>query len=211
MITYQCPKCDHPMSAPDAVAGQKETCPACRNVSIVPSPSAEVNPVAESADPTATTVVMAQPGYGSTVVWHGVPSWKGHLRRYILCVVVLAICIAWAVVWTGSDRDLPALAVVGPMFLPIVIMAVSEIVRRFTRYTVTDQVVSLKTGILSRHVQELPVSQLRQMRIAQSLLDRVLMVGNISFATSATGDIEMTWRGVKHPNDVRDLVRQYMD
>lgn len=209
MITYQCPKCDHPISVPDTLAGGKETCSSCGNVSVVPAESAD--PATAQFSAAATTVVMAQPGYGSTVVWHGVPSWKGHLRRYILCVVLLVICIIWAVFWAASQRDLPTLAVVGPMLLPILVMAVSEIVRRFTRYTVTDQVVSLKTGILSRHIQELPVSQLRQMRIAQSLLDRVLMVGTISFATSATGDIEMTWRGVKHPNDVRDLVRQYMD
>ena len=40
MIYYGCPKCETPMSSPESMAGQKDICPNCDNVCIVPQPQA---------------------------------------------------------------------------------------------------------------------------------------------------------------------------
>jgi len=39
MINFHCPKCNDWLSVPDSLIGNKETCPNCQNVCIVPNPS----------------------------------------------------------------------------------------------------------------------------------------------------------------------------
>ena len=41
MICYHCPKCNESLSYPDSMSGEKETCPACGNVSFIPFKTAE--------------------------------------------------------------------------------------------------------------------------------------------------------------------------
>jgi rRNA maturation protein Nop10 len=41
MIEFKCPKCKEPLSAPDSLVGENETCPKCGNVTIVPNPPPE--------------------------------------------------------------------------------------------------------------------------------------------------------------------------
>ena len=46
MIYYGCPNCGAPMQSPDSMAGQKEKCPECGNVTIVPKPQQATPPPA---------------------------------------------------------------------------------------------------------------------------------------------------------------------
>jgi len=62
MISFRCPKCNNWLNVPESVAGSKETCPTCANVSIVPGiPTAPepAMPVTRGADPISTGVVRA--------------------------------------------------------------------------------------------------------------------------------------------------------
>lgn len=36
MIYYGCPKCEAPMSSPESLVGEPQTCPQCGNVTMVP-------------------------------------------------------------------------------------------------------------------------------------------------------------------------------
>lgn len=50
MISVRCPKCSEPFEAPDSLAGQTESCPACSNVCVIPAPAPAV-PAPQPARP----------------------------------------------------------------------------------------------------------------------------------------------------------------
>jgi hypothetical protein len=66
VITYTCPSCEFSMQSPDSMAGGKEACPACGNVTIVPhqipvpKPKSPIPrmPTTEAAQPATITVKM---------------------------------------------------------------------------------------------------------------------------------------------------------
>ncbi len=76
MIDFKCPKCGGKMEVPDSLAGGSETCPACYNVIIVPSPHYRQQGFAVSiaaGSPNPSAPVVAPP-----IEWTGE---KTFLRR----------------------------------------------------------------------------------------------------------------------------------
>jgi len=75
-------------------------------------------------------------------------------------------------------------------------------------YALTQNVVSSKTGILFRSGQELPVKGIREIRVYQTLLHRILGIGRITMATAAHAGVEMTWIGVENPWQVKKMITE---
>lgn len=62
-------------------------------------------------------------------------------------------------------------------------------------------------GLLSKNYTEINMGSVRTVRVHQSLLQRVLGAGDLVIFT--TGDEpELAVRGLPHPNDIRDHIRQ---
>lgn len=62
-------------------------------------------------------------------------------------------------------------------------------------------------GLLSKNYTEINMNSIRTVRVHQSLLQRILDAGDLVIFT--TGDEpELAVRGLPHPNDIRDHIRQ---
>jgi uncharacterized membrane protein YdbT with pleckstrin-like domain len=70
-----------------------------------------------------------------------------------------------------------------------------------------DRVV-LEKGILSKHIKELFISDIRTIDTQQSLLQRIFGIGNIMIATSGTSGYEDVALGLPDPLSIKDLVLQ---
>lgn len=211
MINYRCPKCNDQMSVPSSLAGQTETCPSCGNVAIVPplvaEPPAAPDRVRAPVPPAAPSAALGE----GRVLWSGTPSWKGYVGSYIACgVLFLVFCVVAAILVFAAPGVPETILGLGLPLLPIVIVARTELYRRFTQYKLTEQILWVQTGVLSRNTQELPVAHVNEIQVAQGFIDRILSVGRICFSTASTSGIEMTWVGIDSPAKVRDLVRQYI-
>ncbi len=44
--------------------------------------------------------------------------------------------------------------------------------------------------------------------MSQGLLERILGVGSVSVASAGTGEVDVTFFGLKNPTTIRDLVRK---
>jgi len=66
--------------------------------------------------------------------------------------------------------------------------------------------VTLRRGILSRCERELFMRDIRSIDIDQSLLGRIVNIGNLTISTAATQDADEKVEGIPDPQKIRDLI-----
>jgi uncharacterized membrane protein YdbT with pleckstrin-like domain len=76
-----------------------------------------------------------------------------------------------------------------------------------TRYLVTLDSVVEEHGLLSKTSSEIRIHDIRNIVVKQSILDRILMMGNISFSSAAGTGVEVKFHKVAKPNTLKVLVR----
>jgi uncharacterized membrane protein YdbT with pleckstrin-like domain len=80
-------------------------------------------------------------------------------------------------------------------------------VRRIaTVYTITNQRLRIKRGILAKRIQQTRIDRVQNVNTDQSVLERVLRVGTVDFDTAGTDDSDFTFAGVSSPSRVVEAV-----
>jgi uncharacterized membrane protein YdbT with pleckstrin-like domain len=78
-----------------------------------------------------------------------------------------------------------------------------------TRLVVTDRRTVLRRGLLGRSTNEVMHIHVRNIRIRQSLFQRLTRVGEIGISSSGQADIEIFVAGIPNPYDVKSVIDNY--
>jgi uncharacterized membrane protein YdbT with pleckstrin-like domain len=137
------------------------------------------------------------------VIFDGHPSWRGTLSFYARGVVGAAVGsgIAALVTTLGSGFSL-ATTVVVFLVLSVLVILGGFLYRMTTTYTITNQRLTIRRGMLSRHLQQTRVERVQNVNVDQSLVDRLVRVGQVDFDTAGADDSDFTFRGVANPDAV---------
>ena len=76
------------------------------------------------------------------------------------------------------------------------------------KLTVTNERTILRRGILSKHINEVYHSDIRNVQIFQSFLHRIFGVGTISIASAGSGEAEIVVAGMRTPAKVKAILDQ---
>lgn len=134
---------------------------------------------------------------GEEIVFEGHPSWRGVLSFYVKglgAALVIGLIVLLAV---STGAGIAAFAIV--MALAIVAGLVK---RMATRYAITTERLNIRTGILSKHIQQTNIDRVQNVNTEQTFLDRLLRVGAVDFDTAGTDDSDFTFRGVSNPSGI---------
>ncbi len=77
-----------------------------------------------------------------------------------------------------------------------------------TNYTITDRRLHIKRGIVSRTIQETRLERVQNVNYSQTVVQRMLQVGDVDFDTAAGDDYNFVFNGVADPGDVVHMVDQ---
>jgi len=140
---------------------------------------------------------------GERVVFEGHPSWRSILSFYLrgLLVALAAVAVAALVTAIGGGVDVAVVAIVAVLALACVVVA-GIVVRITTTYTITNQRLHIRRGIVSRREQQTRLERVQNVNTAQSPLDRLMRVGRVEFDTAGSDDFEFTFIGVGNPSAV---------
>jgi uncharacterized membrane protein YdbT with pleckstrin-like domain len=149
---------------------------------------------------------------GETLIWKGHPSWKALLLYYLKWTLVSLIPVA---VWVVLDRAMSS----PPSALIFVAVTVAGLVltyvigwikRSTTRYSVTDDRIHIRTGIVSRREHSTQLGRIQNVNVTQSLFQRLLGIGDVDWDTAGTEVIssDFTFRGVDDPSQLARIVDQ---
>ena len=136
---------------------------------------------------------------GEHIIFEGHPSWRAILSFYIKGL--LGALVIGAIGWLAGSVGLGILIAAG---LFVVVVIVGFIKRIATTYSITNQRLRIRRGLISRNVQETRVDRIQNVNSRQTVLERLLGVGTVDFETAGGADYDFTFRGVSDP---RELVR----
>ena len=141
-------------------------------------------------------------------MFQGHPSWRSIIAFYIkgLFVVLIAafvVAIVTNITGDGTDSSLVTLvAVVG-----VAVIVLAGFIKRVTvHYTITTRRLHIKRGIISREIQETRLERVQNVNYDQSVLQRLLQVGDVDFDTAAGDDYNFIFAGVANPDEVVEQV-----
>jgi uncharacterized membrane protein YdbT with pleckstrin-like domain len=145
---------------------------------------------------------------GEQVMFEGHPSWRSILDFYVKGLLVVALCafvvdIVSGIGDGGADTGLVWLVAIVGVAL---VLLVGFIKRIATSYTITNRRLHIKRGIVSRDVQETRLERVQNVNYNQSVIQRVLQIGDVDFDTAAGDDYNFVFAGVAEPADVVEQV-----
>jgi uncharacterized membrane protein YdbT with pleckstrin-like domain len=147
---------------------------------------------------------------GETVIFEGHPSWRSILAFYLkgLLALVVVAALAGLVSRLAEDEVKVGWVVVVALVALVVVVVGGYLKRMATRYTITNQRLVIRRGILSRAEQHSRIDRIQNVTTQQSVLQRLLRVGTVEFDTAAGEDDELKFSGVAEPHGVVEAVRQ---
>jgi uncharacterized membrane protein YdbT with pleckstrin-like domain len=140
---------------------------------------------------------------GEHLIFEGHPSWRSILGFYFKGLV-LAIVVA-GIVLVATDSG-PAVG--AGIALLVVVLVAGYVKRLFTTYTITDQRLHIRRGIVSRAEQQTLVNRVQNVNTHQSVIQRMLVIGTVDFDTAAGDDFDFQFAGVAKPHDVVEAVHR---
>ena len=145
---------------------------------------------------------------GERVLYEGHPSWRSILDFYvkgIALTAVLALLVGLATSLGDDGADAGLVTIVALVGVALTIL-VGFIKRVATSYTITNRRLHIKRGIVSRTIQETRLERVQNVNYNQSVLQRILQVGDVDFDTAAGDDYNFVFAGVAEPADVVHMV-----
>ena len=145
------------------------------------------------------------------VVWSGTPSQKSNLGLFALCALVAIVLLASATKFSGAAHTL----VLALLLLPIGIATWRWLVTAGMQYTLTDQRLILRRGVLSRSTDFVELYRVKDSHFTQSFVERVLGLGTIRLRTTQDSAPVVDLGGMNAPeplwNQIRTLVETRRD
>jgi uncharacterized membrane protein YdbT with pleckstrin-like domain len=144
------------------------------------------------------------PEPGELVFFHGHPSWRSILSFYVkgvLIAIVIGVIVGVITRVTGKSVSVPLVAVAVVVAL-VVMVIVGLLTRIATVYTITNQRLTIRTGILAHELHETRLERVQNVNYRQSILERVLRVGDVTFDTAGEAGYNFAFRGVAGPHQI---------
>lgn len=105
------------------------------------------------------------------------------------------------------DVDIPLLYWAVSIGVPLAFLLWGLIKQRFTaRYQVTMDSVVAANGLLRRNASELRLGSVKHIEVKQTILGRLLMWGDVVFATEPEGGTRLVFASVGHPKQIKQFV-----
>jgi uncharacterized membrane protein YdbT with pleckstrin-like domain len=147
---------------------------------------------------------------GEQVLYEGHPSWRAILDFYlkgIAATAVICLLVALGTGTIGDETDQGLVTIIALVGVALTIL-IGFIKRVATSYTITNRRLHIKRGIVSRTIQETRLERVQNVNYTQSVIQRLLQIGNVDFDTAAGDDYTFIFAGVADPADVVHMVDQ---
>jgi uncharacterized membrane protein YdbT with pleckstrin-like domain len=145
---------------------------------------------------------------GERVLYDGHPSWRSILDFYIkgiLATVAIALIAGFVTGLGDGGADSGLVTVIALVGIALTLLA-GFVKRVATNYTITDRRLHIKRGIVSRTIQETRLERVQNVNYNQSVIQRMLQIGDVDFDTAAGDDYNFVFVGVADPAEVVERV-----
>jgi uncharacterized membrane protein YdbT with pleckstrin-like domain len=155
-----------------------------------------------TAAPLRSLAVDPEPG--EEIFFHGHPSWRSLALFYAKGLLAsLVIGILAGIASAIADGTVQAGWVIAVVLVVFVVLIVAGQIKRIqTTYSITNQRLTIETGLLTRELHETRLERVQNVNSHQTLPQRVLRVGSVDFDTAGSAEFNFSFRGVSHPRQI---------
>jgi len=163
---------------------------------------------------------LAEPGQSSAAspsqldpateedLWSGRASWKSIIPTLLLWLVVtLIVTIGIQVIFHRAPATLTALALCVALLLFLLARAAWRIWSR--SYRLTTQRLFIRRGILTQTVDQTELLRIDDVRMRQTLIQRLLGIGQVEVISSDRSDSALVLRDILTPETVSEHIRRH--
>lgn len=141
-----------------------------------------------------------------TVLWSGHTSQWVHFWYYFFCLLLAAGIAFAATIPAVAAPPIGALAYVA-LLLPFVMWVGRWWATKCTSYELTTQRFRIRTGILSKRVDELELFRVKDYSMEQPLMLRLVGLGNLTMVTADATTPTVSMRAIPGVEAVREKLR----
>ena len=95
--------------------------------------------------------------------------------------------------------------------IALILLIIFEFLIRVKKIILTKDSVKLREGIFSKRVVNTHYSDISDVGVHQSILQRILNYGNVGINTPGKEDVEIVLRNAVRPNKIHDLVTKQIE
>ncbi len=131
------------------------------------------------------------------------PSRKLISAAYTLVFVVIFICVLLFVNTPSLRNTSPWL-----LLLPVLLLLWPlkyDVQRKFTRMALSGDTLRYESGVFGRSKRNIQMSKVQDVRVDQTVMQRILRTGNLSVETAGETSL-LTMRNVDNPDHVADEI-----
>lgn len=128
-------------------------------------------------------------------------SLKVVLLGYVVCLTAEVALLVW---WLAAKPEYLIYTLVIPPILTLFV-AIRHIQRRVTKITILGDRLRYESGLFSKTTRTVELAKVQDVRVDQTLGQRMLGVGNISLET-AGGSSRMTMLSIDRPQQAADHI-----
>jgi len=150
------------------------------------------------------TLRTVDPEPGEEIFFHGHPSSRSLATLYAKGLLAgLLAGVAAGVASRIADHSVQAVwVIVVVLVVSLVVLAVGQIQRVQTTYSITNQRLTIEAGILSRDLHQTRLERIQNVNARQSVFDRILRIGTVDFDTAGESEFDFAFRGVGDPRGI---------
>ena len=93
-------------------------------------------------------------------------------------------------------------------FIGILIIILTELLRRANTYYITNKRVIHEFTFLSRKISSTSYDKIQDLHMSQNIIERIFGIGTIHINTAGTHFIEIRFRGVKEPVSIKRMIEE---
>lgn len=126
------------------------------------------------------------------------------LAFWLLLVVIVVGFSSYQWAWTGFQWSAMAMVLLLILMLSRTLWKIAA-----TSYRITTQRLFIRRGILSQSVDQTELLRVDDVKMTQSLLERVLGIGTVEISSSDRSDGFLSLRGIAEPATVAEHIRRH--
>ena len=129
-----------------------------------------------------------------------------------LLMITIALFFAWLGHQVWAPIDVPETQVFPALAAAITIRVVWKLLDWANRiYVLTDRRIIVRRGVFQFSMIEAPLNRIQHSAIFTRLLERILGMGTVGFATAGSGTFEIVWEMVPAPIEVHRVVNEAIE
>jgi len=137
------------------------------------------------------------------------PAW---LNQWWQIAIAVLLPFVFVLAYLKGDQyfSAPNLRVVLVAIVAVFVYLFAVVVyRRYSwAYTIDGETIESREGLIARKVSSIRVRDLRNINVRQTLWQRLMGVGDVEFSSAGGSGIEVSFRGVSDPLQVKSLAQR---